>query len=164
MEAHFRALLNPKTSTTIDAYNNWREKYPTLRPMMDANKLANIRRDIIKNKRLTEIEIQMIKDKVLDEPSTGDQNQQENAATQSIATDEHHEDNEPNQPDLPNTMQTNDAKVAEMEETILRILETVKETDIDKRPSIPKIKHNRHAKSTLATANRALANIKNRRQ
>ena len=49
-----------------------------------------------------------------------------------------------------------------MEENILRILETVKETDIDKRPPLPKIKHNRQAKSALATANKALINVKNR--
>ena len=42
MEAHYRALLNPKISTTIDTYNILREKHPPpppLRPNMDANKL-----------------------------------------------------------------------------------------------------------------------------
>ena len=48
-----------------------------------------------------------------------------------------------------------------MQEDILRILEIVKETDKDNKPPLPKIKHNRQAKSALATANKALTNIFN---
>lgn len=67
-----------------------------------------------------------------------------------------HKRNELSQPDQPNIEQNNDEKVVAMEKSILRILETLKEADFDKRPPIPKIKHNKHGKSALATANRAL--------
>ena len=41
-------------------------------------------------------------------------------------------------------------------------MEILKETDIDKRPPLPKIRHNRKTKLALETANNALQNIKNR--
>ena len=66
MEAYFKALAKPKASVTTDAYNIWRIQNPTKRPNMDANKLANTRRDIMNKKRLTDMEIQAIKDKVTD--------------------------------------------------------------------------------------------------
>ena len=67
-----------------------------------------------------------------------------------------HKRNELSQTDQPNIEQNNDEKVVAMEENILRILETLKKADFDKRPPIPKIKRNKHDKSALATANRAL--------
>ena len=51
-----------------------------------------------------------------------------------------------------------------MQEDILGVFEIVKETDMDKRPPLLKIKHNRQAKSALATANKALTNILNKFQ
>ena len=81
IEAHYRALLNPKISTTIDTYNIWREKRPTLRPNIDANKLANTRRDIIRKKRLTDNEMQMIKNRVSEEIGNVEQNHEENSQT-----------------------------------------------------------------------------------
>ena len=47
-----------------------------------------------------------------------------------------------------------------MEESILRVMEIVKETDIDKRPQLPKIRQSRTAKFALKTANKAVQNIK----
>lgn len=46
---------------------------------MDSSKLENARRDIVKKKKLTDIEIQMIKDKVSEELGILNQNHQENA-------------------------------------------------------------------------------------
>ena len=49
MEAFYKAMINPsETNTTKAAYNIWRLQNPTARPNLDANKLANVRRDIIK--------------------------------------------------------------------------------------------------------------------
>ena len=61
IEAHYRALLSPKISASMDTYNIWRKKHPTLRPNVDANKLANTRRDISRKERLTDAEMQLIK-------------------------------------------------------------------------------------------------------
>ena len=65
VETYYLASLNPsQTTTTIAAYNIWRKRHPSLRENIDANKLANVRRDIFKNKRLTEFELEVIKEKV----------------------------------------------------------------------------------------------------
>ena len=53
MTAFYEAKFSPaEGSNTEQTYKLWREKHPEIRPAMDANKLANVRHDIIKNKRL----------------------------------------------------------------------------------------------------------------
>ena len=62
MEAFYKATNNPsETNTTKAAYNIWRLQNLTARPNLDANKLANVRRDIVKSKRLTEMELETIR-------------------------------------------------------------------------------------------------------
>ena len=62
MEAFYKATNNPsETTTTKAAYNIWRLQNPTARPNLDANKLANVRRNIIKSKRLIEMELETIR-------------------------------------------------------------------------------------------------------
>ena len=71
MEAFYKATINPsETNTTKAAYNIWRLQNPTVRPNIDANKLANVRRDIIKSKRLTEMELETIRANVRQATST----------------------------------------------------------------------------------------------
>lgn len=74
MEAYFKALAKPNASVTTDAYNIWWTQNPTKRPNMVANKLANTRRDNMDKKRLTDIEIQAIKDKVTDKTECAEKN------------------------------------------------------------------------------------------
>ena len=62
LEAYYIATLNPsETSATSETYNIWRQRNPKKGIYLDANKLASLRRDIIKNKRLTDIELDSIK-------------------------------------------------------------------------------------------------------
>ena len=162
IEAHYRALLNPKISATIDTYNIWREKHPTLRPNMDANKLANARRDIFRKKRLTDTEMQAIKNRVSEEIGTVEQNHQKNTITENVGTCEQNENDEQNQDTRKASGQDDNEKIVAMEESILRLMEIGKETHIDKRPPLSKIRHSRKAKLALETANKALQNIKKR--
>ena len=74
IEISFKALAKPKASVTADAYNIWWTQNPTKRPNMDANKLANTRRDNMNKKRLTDMEIQAIKDKVTDKTDCTEKN------------------------------------------------------------------------------------------
>ena len=63
MYAYYHALEKPPgTNSTARAYEIWRGNNKDIRTYIDANKLANVRRDIIKNKRLTYIEIHDIKE------------------------------------------------------------------------------------------------------
>ena len=65
IESYYTATFFPsRKSNTIETYEIWRENNPTARPNMDANKFATMRRTIIKNKYLSEMEIDEIKLKV----------------------------------------------------------------------------------------------------
>ncbi len=61
MEAFYTASLNPTvTSTSKATYDVWQEKHPTNRLNLDANKLSNVRREVIKHRRLTDLELDNI--------------------------------------------------------------------------------------------------------
>jgi len=123
-------------------------------------------------KRLTDMEIQAIKDKVTDKTDCTKKNSrhegnpsaeavEDNA---SVASDEvavHDDKEELNDPNVPETPQyTNDGDEAAMMDEILRKWEIVKETNITGRPPIRKIKHTRQAMEVLETANKAINLIK----
>ena len=63
--AYYYAPEKPsETNCTTRTYKNWRNNNKDVRPHIDANKLANVRRDIVKNKRLTDEEIHKIKEEI----------------------------------------------------------------------------------------------------
>ena len=65
IESYYTATFFPsKESNTIETYEIWREKNPTTRPNMDSNKLATTRSTIVKDKYLSEVQIDEIKLKV----------------------------------------------------------------------------------------------------
>ena len=58
IESYYTATFFPsKKSNTIETWEIWRDKNRTARPNMDSNKPATMRRPIIKNKYLSEMEI-----------------------------------------------------------------------------------------------------------
>lgn len=62
---YYQALNQPRTgSTTKDTYQIWRERNPTIRTNLDEVKLANQRRWIERQKKLTDIEIDRIKQQI----------------------------------------------------------------------------------------------------
>ena len=62
MLCYCKAQAEPmKDNITKETYRIWRQSNPNVRPNMDANKMANQRRFIEKNKKLTTIEIDQIK-------------------------------------------------------------------------------------------------------
>ena len=59
------ALDKPSEEKFIQrTYNIWRARNGDVRPNLDANKLANVRRDVIRNQRLSEAEIRSIRESV----------------------------------------------------------------------------------------------------
>ena len=63
MEAYYYAKYYPSDeSNTKQTYKIWREKKLINRQYIDANKLANVRRQIVRDKRLTDIELSQIED------------------------------------------------------------------------------------------------------
>ena len=61
MTAFYQALKEPKDNTTKQTYELWRQKVDEHRSYIDANKLVNVRRYIMKNNRLTAAQIEEIK-------------------------------------------------------------------------------------------------------
>ncbi|CAI9716428.1 Hypothetical predicted protein [Octopus vulgaris] len=65
MEAYYTAVVTPsEDNTTKRTYQLWKQQNPTSRLKMDPNKLGNVQRDSIKNRRLTDTELEEIKVKV----------------------------------------------------------------------------------------------------
>ena len=61
MRAYYEAKHHPKgKSCTKEAYSICRNENKNIRPSIDANKLANVRRDILKNKRHSENQLNVI--------------------------------------------------------------------------------------------------------
>ena len=52
MSAFYQALNEPKNNNTKHTYEIWRREVGEHRPYIDANKVANVRRDIMNKKRL----------------------------------------------------------------------------------------------------------------
>ena len=62
MRAYYQALEQPSNeNNTNHTYEIWRKMNIDNRTNIDANKLANARRDIVKNKRLTDTELEGIR-------------------------------------------------------------------------------------------------------
>lgn len=59
MAAYYDAILSPSETSATD--ETWRHKNATKRPYLDASKLANVRRNIIRNKHLTDAELDDIR-------------------------------------------------------------------------------------------------------
>ena len=74
MTAFYQALKEPKDYTTKQTYELWRQNVGEHRSYIDANKLANVRRDTIKNNRLPGAENKEIKRKTKQPINTEQQN------------------------------------------------------------------------------------------
>ena len=74
MTAFYQALKEPKDNTTKQTYKLWRQKVGEHVSYIDANKLVNVRRDIMKKNRLTAAEIEEIKMKIRQPINTEQQN------------------------------------------------------------------------------------------
>ena len=64
MTAFYQEPKEPKDNTTKQTLELWRQKVGEYRSYIDTNKLANVRRDIMKKSGLTAAEIEEIKMKI----------------------------------------------------------------------------------------------------
>ena len=156
MEAFYKATNNPsETTTTKAAYNIWRLQNLTARPNLHANKLANVRRDIIKSKRLTEMELETIRANVRQTtPIPEELNRSklgiEDSDKQEMA-EAHVDENTSTLPDTAGrTQKPTETKPEEsmipIRNDILRKWETVKYQEMTVRPLLPKIQKDRRAR------------------
>ena len=130
---------------------------------MNANKLANVRRDIFNRKRLSKVELQAIQLKV----KQRDENTTPCKTDADVTPEERHANkNRENNKQTESHMQEQlniDAQnetVNVMKESVLQRYEIAVETPINQRPPIPKIKNAQSAKTAIETANKAIDHIK----
>jgi hypothetical protein len=164
MAAYSTATLYPKeSSSTQETYNNWRNQHPDSRSYIDMNKLANTRRDIVKNKRLTEAELhdirqQVVRDHEIMSPINNHSNnnqdelhqQGEGIAKEGIKT-------EPiinSVPAMPSDGQSS------MTESIIYEWEILKCQPIEMRPKINRVQVDKKLKLNIKLANESLNTIK----
>ena len=163
MEAFYAATLNPKTSITQGTYDIWRANNPTKRLNLNANKLANVRRDIVNRERLTKMELQAIQLNV----KQRDENTTPCETDADITPEERHaKKNRENNKQTESHMQeqlnidAQDGTANVMKASLLQRYEIAMETPINQRPPIPKIKNAQSAKTAIETANKAIDQIK----
>ena len=65
MYAFYMSLEKPSGSHAENTFSIWRSRSHNVRMNLNGNKLANVRRDIMNNKRLTDVELREIKEKVI---------------------------------------------------------------------------------------------------
>ncbi|CAH3170788.1 unnamed protein product [Porites lobata] len=133
MEAFYKLLpLLLKAPTHLWCVNN-----PTKKLNLNVNKLANVCRDMVSRERLTKMKLPAIQLSVKQRventtPYTRDANA------------------------VPEEQNKNNNQEIDKNKSILQRYEIAKETPISQRPPIPKIKNERHAKSAIETANKAI--------
>ena len=164
MESFYLAKLNLReTATTKATYNIWRNKHPTERSYLDANKLATVRRDIEKNQSLSNDELKKIEEKVrqdlqipeIEEPAAISENTKPEPGTPAVL-----ENVDENNNSIEETYLEDDEVISEMKDNILRKWEVLKENDMAERPVLPKIKNDRKSKQLIQRANKAIELIK----
>ena len=79
---YYKAKADPNEGVTKDTFRIWRERNPNERPNLTANALMNQRRYIEKQHKLTEIELDNIKQQIKNE--LNEQNNQTDSKSQWI--------------------------------------------------------------------------------
>ena len=170
MTAYYQAVLEPSDqNNTKYTYQLWREMNTDVRPNIDANKLANVRRDIVKNKRLSDSELEAIKSRIranikstklpVNSDATKGTNNEEDVVEREIDAQSDPVDEVTDREDTVIDQSTL-LQVELMKQMILEKWEEVKETDMKDRSSLPKIYLNRKAKGFIKLSNKAVLLIK----
>ena len=110
MTAFYTALNKPERNITDQCYTIWREAVgEEFREYIDANKLANLRRDIMRNHRLTPAEIEAIKTSA--NTNLNDQNEENMEQVNNIVQRDNHTDEgrEANRPENENHQESGPA-------------------------------------------------------
>ena len=109
MTAFYEAKITlAEGSNTEQTYKLWREKHLEIGPAMDSNKLANVRRDIIKNKRLEDTTLQQIQNDIREKIEIQNVDNSCNATNDGTEESEiQHETTVISQPNIETSDQTN---------------------------------------------------------
>jgi len=159
MEAYITAQLKPSgENNTKQTYMIWRNANPTSRPYINANKLANVRRDIVKNKRLSDTELENIRRK------TREVLAQENINQEPEITNLENEIETTRIAEADTIMNEERDNYIELKERVMRKWEELKYQDMKDRERLPKIHNDKKTIHLIKQANKILEDIKNNQQ
>ena len=180
--AYYHTTLNQEISTSQkETFYIWRQRNPNNRPNMDSNKLGAVRRDITKNKRLTDNEINKIIKSVKDELSVShphlyreptvpeeqnliDQHQSSDLLEPGIQepnTNVNTENSTRNDP-APRENSNNEISNNQNDELVDEILEQYlinSHQDLNERTTLPKINNNNKNKKIIANINKSVEQL-----
>ena len=148
MTAFYEAKATPaEDSNTEQTYKLWREKHPEIRPAMDTNKFANVRHNIVKNKRLEDTTLQQLQHNIREKIEIQNIDNSCNATNDGIEEIEmQHETTIISQPDIETSDQTNtndsasNEEVSAISEKIRIKLEELKHQQLSDRIQLPKLR------------------------
>ena len=163
MEVYVTAQMKPSGETnTKQTYMLWRTANPTKRLNIDANKLANVRRDIIKKKRLTDAELESIRRKVRERLNQNDQKRedidQQNTPSENIEEADETQGNQACERRASQDQQL-DEMYQSLSDEIQRRWEEIKHLNIEDRDPLPKITKDKTAKKLIRKGNQIIADI-----
>ena len=170
MKAYFKACLYPsEQNNTEQTYAIWSKNKQ--HDNMDANKLANLRRDIVKNNRLTSAELEEIKREIhsdRNEMTSANKTCAEIAPElyQEWFDENEHEQTfhgfEPDNSIIEDNQQENHqdrAKIDILKDDIIKEWTTLEHQTMQDRILLPKIQLNRANRKTIELANRAVKEV-----
>ena len=152
MEAYVTAQMKPSGETnTKQTYALWRTANPTSRLNIDANKLANVRRDILKKKRLTDAELENIRRNVRERLKQNDQQRedisQQNTPSENIETEDETQSNQADERQAGQDQQL-DEMYQSLSYEIQRKWEEIKHLDMEDRDPLPSSQRSTSKRST----------------
>ena len=129
---------------------------------IDENKLANVRRDTIKKKRLTDAELENIRRKVRERFNQSDQQSedidQQNTPSENIEEADETQGNQADEGRASQDQQT-DEMYQSLSDEIQRRWEEIKHLDMEDRDPLPKITKGKNSKTLIRTGNQIIADI-----
>ena len=182
LRAFFIAQLSPKSNLTQQAFDEWRKIVGNgYRSYLNPNKLANVRRDIIKKKRLTDAQIDYLRQEIqkdsseeIDhrpdrcEPVVNVRNLNSSDIERMIEqvrnpgqhVDEVQEDGLFGE-DLLNSLfvEENEEQISAARDDIIRFFSVANETDLHSRETLPKLPFTSKANKVVKIYNFALKKI-----
>ena len=171
MYCFYYALEKPQTNNTEDTFIAWCSRNSESEKIegLDANKLANVRRFIMRSKKLSDVEIAQIKEIVLNDTREKDpvglvkevEEAQEDVEEVVVP---YADENEPEQGMKNNEEQEqelNQDEVAEMRSDILEELSIVQHTSINDRESLLKVRRISKYRTIIDVGNEALKQLCN---
>jgi hypothetical protein len=149
------------TANYKKVYEIWRQRNPECRTYMDAKKLMNQRNYIMKNKKITELEIEEIKKELKGSQRSHLNEREGEEQSQQLYTINEEEKKQNLEPATVVEMEIHQQRsaICKLKEKIESTYNQVTQIEIDKRPRMQKLQNVFEVKEIMKTANEAMTEV-----